>query len=100
MSDQRLAGDLPSLLAQLELVTGRAAQVWADTLSLPDDPPGAGIRTRTIQMWLEAEDDWHRDPDREAQVLAIVGAIVSVVGVVSGIGGAVQSVQGAVKAVG
>ncbi len=80
--------ELDDRLAELEIVSGKPASVWLDTLTLPEP-----IRTETIRERLE--DDWVRLPDRLAQALAILELAETVAGAVSGFAGAAGAVRAA-----
>jgi hypothetical protein len=78
--------------ARLKLASGRAEEIWRDTLTLPEP-----VRGETFAMWLDEGDDWHQDADRLATIVDAVTILGTIAGAVSGIGGAAQTIANLAK---
>lgn len=72
-------------LAKLAALTGLSTQEWQDFLSLPPDGQALVVRGYSHQ-------DWVKQPDTFAEVLAVLEVLGTIAGVVGGVAGAAGAV--------
>ena len=79
--------------AELAEVTGLTAAQWRDVLTC-----SAADQAMIVDGWKQiGAISWAKEPDRLAQVLAILGTLGAILGFVTGVGNAVGGVAGALS---